>query len=64
MHSPAMLGDYLGIPCSKRGKDKWDWTVVNMGYIQQGFPQDKIIAGCSVFIASHIAIAGLIFSEF
>ena len=28
----------------------------------QGFPQDKIIAGCSVFIAGHMAISGLIFS--
>ena len=25
------------------------------------FPKDKIIAGCSVFIAGHIAMAGLLF---
>ena len=31
---------------------------------QQGFPQDKIIAGCSVFIDSHMAMSGLIFSIF
>ena len=30
----------------------------------QGFPQDKIIAGCCVFIAGHMAISGLIFSIF
>ena len=28
------------------------------------FPQDKIIAGCSVFIAGHMTISGLIFSIF
>ena len=32
MHSPAMLGEYLGIPCPKRGKDKGTWTVVNSHY--------------------------------
>ena len=30
----------------------------------QGFPQEKIIAGRSVFIAGHMAISGLIFSIF
>ena len=30
----------------------------------QGFPQDKIVAGCSVFIAGHMALSGLIFSTF
>ena len=30
----------------------------------QGFPRDKIIAGCSVFIAGHMTISGLIFSIF
>ena len=30
----------------------------------EGFPQDKIIAGCCVFIAGHMAISGLIFSIF
>ena len=29
--------------------------------ILQGFPQDKIIAGCSVFVASHMTISGMIF---
>ena len=28
------------------------------------FPQDKIRAGCSVFIAGHMAMSGLIFSIF
>ena len=28
------------------------------------FPQDKIIARCSVFIAGHVAMSGLIFSIF
>ena len=30
----------------------------------QDFPQDKIIAGCSVFIAGHMAISSLLFSIF
>ena len=30
----------------------------------QGFPQDKIIAGCSISIAGHMAISGLILSIF
>ena len=30
----------------------------------QGFPQDKIIAVYSVFIAGHMALSGLIFSIF
>ena len=30
----------------------------------QGLPQDKIIAGCSVFIAGHMTISGLIFRIF
>ena len=32
--------------------------------LPQGFPQDKIIAGCSVFIAGHMAISGLIIAIF
>ena len=31
---------------------------------RQGFPQDKIIAGRSVFIAGHMAMSGLIFSMY
>ena len=30
----------------------------------QSFPQDKIIAGCSIFLAGHRTISGLIFSIF
>ena len=26
--------------------------------IHQGFPQDEVIAGCSVFITGHMAISG------
>ena len=36
-------------------------TVRYLSYVSQGFPQDKIIAGCSVFIAGHKAIFSLIY---
>ena len=41
-------------------------NVINDGevVIIQGFPQDKIIAGCSVFIVGHIDMSGFIFSIF
>ena len=38
--------------------------IIETMHSYQGFPKDKIIAGCSVFIAGHMAISGLIFSIF
>ena len=50
-------------PCADVCK-RWQYFFMRCSYSLQGFPQDKIIAGCSVLIAGHMAISGLIFVIF